>query len=267
MLGHHLMRLAGDDAVGLGSADADVTDPVAVQSAVEEVRPDVVVNSAAIADVDRAESDEDLAMRVNHDGAANVAAAAARAGAAVVYVSTDYVFDGRKREPYVESDEPAPLSAYGRSKLDGERASAAANPRHFVVRTSWLFGPGRSNFPETTLRLAGEGREVRATAGQVGCPTYTGHVAEGMLRLAAGEAYGLHHMAAAGSCSRFELARETLARAGIEARVEPVTSADEPPRAPRPAYSALTSERADAVRLPDWREGLDAYLTELRVKT
>jgi dTDP-4-dehydrorhamnose reductase len=267
MLGHHLMRLAGDDAVGLGSAEADVTDSAAVRSAVEQVRPDVVVNSAAIADVDRAESDEDLAMGVNRDGAANAATAAARAGAVVVYVSTDYVFDGRKREPYVESDEPAPLSVYGRSKLDGERATAAANQRHFMVRTSWLFGPGRSNFPETTLRLAREGREVRATSDQVGCPTYTGHVAEGMLRLVAGEAYGLHHMAAAGSCSRFELARETLARAGIEARVDAVTSADEPRRAPRPAYSALTSERADAVRLPDWREGLDAYLTELRVKT
>jgi dTDP-4-dehydrorhamnose reductase len=234
MLGHDLMRAAGDRAVGLGSADADVTDPDAVRSAVEETQPDVVVNSAAIADVDRAEEDEELAMRVNRDGADNVASAAARGGAAVVYVSTDYVFDGRKREPYVESDEPAPLSVYGRSKLDGERASAAANPRHFVVRTSWLFGPGRSNLPETIVRQAAEGRELRAIADQVGCPTYTGHVAEGLLRLVASNTYGLHHMAAAGSCSRFELACETLARAGIDARVEPATTAEQPRRAPRP---------------------------------
>jgi dTDP-4-dehydrorhamnose reductase len=261
------MRLAGDDATGLGSADADVADPGAVRAAVEQARPDVVVNSAAVADVDRAESHEELAMRVNRDGARNVAAAAAGSGAGVVYLSTDYVFDGRKREPYVESDEPAPLSVYGRSKLGGERATAAANPRHFVVRTSWLFGAGRSNFPETMLRLAGEGARLRAVADQVGCPTYTAHVADGLLRLAATEAYGLHHMAAGGSCSRFELARETLARAGVEAGVEPATSAEHPRPAPRPPYSVLVSEREDAIRLPDWHDGLDAYLAERQVRT
>jgi dTDP-4-dehydrorhamnose reductase len=267
MLGRDLMHLGGDDAIGLGSGDADVTDRDAVAFAVADARPDVVVNSAAMSDVDRSELDPDRAMRVNRDGAGNVAAAAARAGAAVLYVSTDYVFDGGKREPYVESDEPAPLSVYGRSKLEGERATAVANPRHFVVRTSWLFGASRSNFPETMLQLASEGGSLRAVADQVGCPTYTVHVARSLLRLVATDAYGLHHMAAAGSCSRFELARETLARAGVEATVEPATTADLPRPAPRPRYSVLVSERTDAIRLPDWREGLDAYLAERRVKT
>jgi dTDP-4-dehydrorhamnose reductase len=266
MLGRDLMRRAGDDAVGLGSADADITDPNAAQAAVQEARPKVVVNCAAIADVDGAERDEELAMRVNRDGAGNVAAAAAEAGAAVVYLSTDYVFDGRKREPYVESDEPAPLSVYARSKLAGERATVAANRRHFVVRTAWLFGTGRSNFPETMLRLAGEGRELRVVADQVGCPTYTGHLADGLLRLVATEAFGIHHMAAAGACSRYELAVETFARAGVEASVEPATSAEHPRPAPRPPYSALVSAREDAIRLPHWREGLAAYLAERQVR-
>jgi dTDP-4-dehydrorhamnose reductase len=266
MLGRDLMRAAGDQAVGLGSADADITDPDALRTAVEEAGPDVVVNCAAIADVDGSEADEERAMRVNAEGAGYAADAAARAGAAVAYLSTDYVFDGRKREPYVESDEPAPLSAYGRSKLEGERATAAANPRHFVVRTAWLFGPGRTNFPETMLKLASEGRELRVVADQVGCPTYTGHMADGLLRLVASEAFGIHHMAAAGACSRYELALETFARAGVEARVEPATSAEHPRPAPRPPYSVLVSEREDAIRLPDWREGLDAYLAEREVR-
>jgi dTDP-4-dehydrorhamnose reductase len=266
MLGHDLMRRAADDAVGLGSADADVTDPQAVRAAVEAARPDVVVNSAALTEVDRAESEEKLAMQVNGEGAGNVAAAAADGGAAVLYISTDYVFDGARREPYVESDEPAPLSAYGRSKLAGEVATAEANERHFVVRSSWLFGAGGANFPETMLRLAREGRDLRVVADQVGCPTFSGHLADGLLRLAATEAFGVHHMAASGACSRYELALETFARAGIEAKVEPATSAEHPRPAPRPPYSVLVSEREDAVHLPDWREGLGAYLAERQVK-
>jgi dTDP-4-dehydrorhamnose reductase len=266
MLGRDLMRVAGDDAIGLGSAGADVTDPDAVRAAVEVARPDVVVNSAAFTEVDRAESDEEQAMRVNRNGAGNVAAAAAGAGAAVMYVSTDYVFDGRKREPYVESDETAPLSVYGRSKLEGEAATAGANPRHFVVRTSWLYGAGGANFPETMLRLAGERQELRVVADQVGCPTYTGHVAEGLLRLADSDAFGLHHMAAAGSCSRYELAVETFSRAGMDAVVQPASSAEHPRPAPRPLYSVMVSERPDAIRLPAWQEGLDAYLAEREVR-
>ncbi|HEX2233699.1 MAG TPA: dTDP-4-dehydrorhamnose reductase [Thermoleophilaceae bacterium] len=267
MLGRDLMRRAGDDAVGLGSADADVTDPQAVRAAVDEVRPDVVVNSAAMTEVDRAEDDEQRAMQVNGEGAGNVAAAAAGSGAAVLYVSTDYVFDGAKGEPYVESDETAPLSVYGRSKLAGEVATAQANERHFVVRSSWLFGAGGANFPETMLRLASEGRSLRVVADQVGCPTYTGHLAEGLLRLMATEAFGVHHMAAAGACSRYELALETFARTGVEASVEPAPTSEHPRPAPRPPYSVLVSERDDAIRLPDWRKGLDAYLAERQVRT
>jgi dTDP-4-dehydrorhamnose reductase len=247
MLGQDVLRVSG--GLGLSRAELDVTDAGAVREAVGGA--ELVITCAAYTDVDGAESDPEAAFRVNRDGARNVADAAKR----VLYVSTDYVFDGSKREPYVESDPTGPLSTYGRSKLQGERATAAANPRHFIVRSSWLFGPGGSNFVETILSL---GPEVRAVEDQVGCPTFTGHLAEALVRLGVGEDYGLHHMAASGACSRFEFAREIVARAGVDARVEPCATADFPRPAPRPAYSVLGSERGH--RLPDWQEGLDAYL-------
>jgi dTDP-4-dehydrorhamnose reductase len=173
----------------------------------------------------------------------------------VLYVSTDYVFDGTKREPYVESDPVNPQSAYGRTKLAGERVTAEANPRHYIVRTSWLFGPGGKNFVETMLGL---GPEVRVVDDQVGSPTFTGHLADALARLARTEDYGVHHLTASGSCSWFEFAREIFARAGSDTRAKPCTTADFPRPAPRPAYSVLGSERGH--RLPSWQEGLDAYL-------
>ena len=247
MLGQDLARLSG--GVALPRAELDVTDRAAVADAIGP--EDLVFNCAAWTDVDAAESHEDEATRINGDGARNVAEAAGT----VVYVSTDYVFDGRKGAPYLESDAAGPLSAYGRSKLAGERATAEANPRHFVVRSSWLFGTGGSNFVETMLGL---GPKVQVVDDQVGCPTFTGHLAGALVRLAATEDYGLHHMAAAGSCSWFEFAREIFTRAGADTRVIPCTTEDHPRPAPRPAYSVLESERGHS--LPHWREGLDAYL-------
>jgi dTDP-4-dehydrorhamnose reductase len=247
MLGRDVVRASG--GLALSRAELDVTDPGAVREAISP--GDLVFNCAAWTDVDGAEEREAEATRVNGDGARNVAEAAGR----VVYVSSDYVFDGAKREPYLESDPVAPLSAYGRSKLAGERATAEANPRHFVVRSAWLFGAGGRNFVETMLGL---GPEVRVVDDQVGCPTFTGHLAEALVGLAETDAYGVHHMAASGSCSWFEFAREIFARAGVDTRVEPCTSDEFRRPAPRPAYSVLGSERGH--RLPDWRDGLDAYL-------
>jgi dTDP-4-dehydrorhamnose reductase len=247
MLGQDLARLSG--GVSLTHAQLDVTDRAAVREAIGP--DDLVFNCAAWTDVDGAEEHEDEATRVNEAGARNVAEAAG----AVVYVSSDYVFDGRKGQPYVESDAPAPLSAYGRSKLAGERATAEANPRHFVVRSSWLFGAAGRNFVETMLSL---GPEVRVVDDQVGSPTFTGHLAEALLSLAGTDDHGMHHMAASGACSWFEFAREIFARAGVDVRVEPCSTEEFPRPAPRPAYSVLGSERGH--RLPDWRAGLDAYL-------
>jgi dTDP-4-dehydrorhamnose reductase len=247
MLGQDVVRASG--GLGLSRSELDVTDAAAVREAVGGA--ELVINCAAFTDVDGAEADPEAALRVNRDGARHVAEAASR----VLYVSTDYVFDGSKREPYVESDPTGPLSVYGRSKLEGERATATANPRHFIVRSAWLFGAGGPNFVETMLSLA---PDVRAVDDQVGCPTFAGHLAEALVRLGRTEDYGVHHIAASGSCSRYEFAREILARAGVEARVEPCTTAEFPRPAARPAYSVLGSERGH--RLPSWREGLDAYL-------
>jgi dTDP-4-dehydrorhamnose reductase len=246
---------AGHEPVPLSRSDLDITDRTAVAAA---VRDEVVINCAAFTDVDGAEAEEDLATLVNGDAAGYLASAAR----AIVQPSTDYVFDGSKRAPYVESDPTGPRSAYGRSKLAGEHAVAAANPRHFVVRTSWLFGTGGRNFVDTMLGLAGERDELKVVDDQVGCPTYAGHLASALVELAAGEAYGIHHVAGAGQCSWFDFATEIFRRAEVEIRLVPCTTEEFPRPAPRPAYSVLGSERLDSVRLPDWRAGLAAYLAE-----
>jgi dTDP-4-dehydrorhamnose reductase len=259
MLGRDVLRLA-DDAAGLTRAELDVTDAAAVERALLDARPDAVINCAGYTDVDAAESDEATATRVNGDGAGNVATAAAAVGAHVVLPSTDYVFDGEKREPYLESDPVGPRTAYGRSKLAGEWTTAEANPQHAIVRTSWLFGVGGKNFVDTMLGLDGE---LKVVADQVGCPTFTGHLAEALLEVAAARATGVLHVAGSGACSWYEFAAEIFAAAGrTDVELTPCTTAEYPRPAPRPAYSVLASERPDAPRLPDWREGLRAYLAE-----
>jgi dTDP-4-dehydrorhamnose reductase len=252
MLGQDVVRVLGDDAVTLSRADLDVTDAAAVRDALRGA--DVVVNCAGWTDVDGAEEHSREALAVNRDGARNVAEAARK----VLYVSSDYVFDGEKRSPYVESDPTAPLQSYGRSKLAGEVATAEANPRHFIVRSSWLFGAGGKNFVETILRLGGERDELRVVDDQVGSPTFTGHLAEGIARLVRTDDYGIHHVAGSGRCSWYEFAREILERAGVDCRVEPCTTEEYPLPARRPAWSVLGSERGHS--LPPWQEGLEAYL-------
>ena len=265
MLGRDVMLAAGNaghDVVGYGRAELDITDPAALAKKFDLERPDVVINCAAWTDVDGAEEHEEAAFAVNGTGAGNVAAAAAAVGASVVQVSSDYVFDGAKGAPYVESDQPAPLSAYGRTKLAGEEATVAANKRHFVVRSAWLFGIGGPNFVETMLRLAGSGNEVLVVRDQVGSPTYTWHLAYGIVRLIEGLEFGIHHMAAAEQCSWYEFAREIFEQAKIECKVLSITTEEFGRPAPRPPFSALTSQREHAIRLPTWRDGLAGYLAQ-----
>jgi dTDP-4-dehydrorhamnose reductase len=268
MLGRDVVRAAdaaNHEVVALAHAELDVTDPSAVGAALRRARPDAVVNCAAYTNVDAAETESGEAMRVNAEAARTVAAASRAAGAAVVYPSSDYVFDGGRDTPYVESDEPRPLSSYGRSKLAGERATVAANPRHFVVRSSWLFGTGGRNFVETMLSLGREQGQVVVVRDQVGSPTYTAHLAEGMVRLLDSRAYAVHHMSGAGECSWYEFAVEIFSQAGVECRVLSCTTDEFPRPAPRPPYSVLESEWEGAIDLPHWREGLRAYLAERAV--
>jgi dTDP-4-dehydrorhamnose reductase len=257
------IRAAGHDAVALSRADLDVSDYEAAERAVAEAGPDVVVNCAAWTDVDGAESAEDAALAVNGPGAGNVARAAYAAGAWTIHVSSDYVFDGIKREPYVESDSTRPLSAYGRTKLAGELEVAMEAPgRHTVVRSSWLFGAGGPCFPATILHLAAERDELTVVDDQVGSPTFTGHLAGALLELASARLVGLVHVAGAGACSWYELARELVDARGLHCEIRPGRTEDLGRPASRPAYSVLGSERGtEAPALPDWREGLEDYLT------
>jgi dTDP-4-dehydrorhamnose reductase len=239
---------AADDVVALDHAEWDVTLPAPAGLSV----PDLSLHTAAWTDVDGAEDDPQGAAAVNVGGTANVAAL----GAPLVYFSSDYVFDGRKREPYVESDAANPQSAYGRSKLHGE---AAAGEDAWVVRTSWLFGPTGKNFLRTMLRLAEERDEVRVVADQRGSPTYTGHLALAVEDLVS-RGRGIWHLAAEGECTWAGFAEAIFEEAGVRCRVVPVTTAEVDRPAPRPAYSVLRSERPGAPTLPHWREGLRACL-------
>ncbi len=256
-------RRAGGDARGFTRAQLDIVDERAVAGALAEARPEVVINCAGWTDVDGAESDRDGAFAANATGAGVLARAAADAGAQLVHVSTDYVFDGRGTRPYVESDPTDPQGVYGASKLAGELEVLAASARHAIVRTAWLFGAGGRNFVDTMLRVAdGGAEEVRVVTDQLGCPTWTRHLATALLAVAEGGASGILHGAAGGSCTWNELALWVFEVAGRDVRVLASTSAEQRRPAPRPAYSVLGSERGDALVLPSWREGVTAYLGE-----
>ncbi len=231
-------------------SELDVTQPVAV-----EPRPDLVLHAAAWTNVDGAEEDEAGAYVANVLGTRNVAAL----GAPVVYYSSDYVFDGVKREPYVESDPTGPESAYGRTKLLGEREVHEG----WIVRSSWLFGWTSTNFVRTMLRLGAERDEVRVVDDQRGCPTYVGHLAEATRELLELPG-GVWHLAADGECTWAELAEAIFEEAGLGCRVVRISTEELGRPAPRPAYSVLRSERVGAPRLPHWREGLRECLARLR---
>lgn len=264
MLGQDLAaaaRGAGHDVAAMSRAELDITRVRAVEAAMGGVRPDVVVNCAAFTDVDGAEARVADAEAVNGAGAGNVARVAFAAGAWTVHISSDYVFDGTKASAYVESDPVGPLSSYGRSKLSGERSVAAGAPgRHTIVRSSWLFGAGGPCFPATILRLAGEREQLMVVDDQVGCPTFTGHLAAALVRVCVRRPAGIVHLAGAGSCSWYEFAREIVAGAGIGCEVRPCSTAEMPRPARRPAYSVLSTERDEVPSLPGWREGLAEYM-------
>jgi len=276
MLGQAVAAAAtrlGHDVVALSRAELDVTDADHVRRVIAAAEPRTIVNCAAWTDVDGAETAEATATAVNGDGAGNVAKAAAETGARIVHVSTDYVFDGEREhagggtgEPWVESDPVNPLGAYGRSKLVGEQQVAAATPEHAIVRTAWLYGAGGRNFVDTMLALGDERDEVSVVTDQIGSPTWSVHLAEGLVELAerSGDV-GILHATARGACSWYELAVEVFDRAGVRCRVLPTTSDRFPRAARRPAYSVLGTERDEAPVLPPWQDGVAAYLSEKAV--
>ena len=245
-------EFASEQVVALGRGDWDVTLPPPPGLPEAEI----VLHAAAWTDVDRAEADPQGAAAVNVGGTHHVA----ELGAPVVLFSTDYVFDGRKRAPYLESDAPNPLSVYGRTKLQAE---AAAGEEAWVVRTSWLFGWASTNFVRTMLRLGAERDEVAVVDDQRGSPTYVGHLASAVRELLA-LPRGLWHLTAQGDCTWAEFAEAIFEEAGLACRVRRITTAELGRPARRPPYSVLRSERPEAPRLPDWREGLRECLERLR---
>ena len=234
----------GHEVLAPDERDLDVCDRSVLARAFAELRPDAIVNCAAWTDVDGAESSEDAALAVNGVAPGLLAEAANDCGAHLVHISTDYVFDGSAKSPYVESDLPNPQTAYGRTKLSGERAVLGAGGGHAIVRTAWLFGVGGRNLVATMLKLASDGRD---------------EVAELRLR-------GVMHVAGGGQCSWAELAAATFAACDIDCRVRPLTTKEYPLPAPRPAWSVLASERPDVPRLPPWQDGLATYLEQVRVE-
>lgn len=272
MLGTALQTVLTARGVGFDAPSEsvfDITDAEAVATQVRgfaaSLEPGVrgvLVNAAAYTNVEQAEDHPDIAFSVNERGARLLAEAARDQGLGFVHVSTDFVFDGTKRGPYNESDEPAPLSIYGMSKLAGEHAVHAAYAFALIVRTAWVFGEGGANFPTKILDLAERMPVIKVVTDEIGSPTYTIDLAEGIIGLVQAQAHGLYHLAGAGSCSRFELAQAVLELAGSDATVEPVVAAEFPTRAARPANSVLDCAKAAAlgVRMPPWRDALARFI-------
>jgi len=241
----------------------DIADAQAVNAAVDRVHPDWIINAAAFNDVDGAEKAPDQAFAVNAAGAGNLADAAARVGAAIVHISTDYVFDGAKGAPYTEDDRPNPLSVYAQTKYEGEQRVLASGAAACVLRTAWLYGWQGKNFVKAILAAAERGGPLRVVADQVGSPTATRDLSEAIAALIERDGVrGLFHVVNSGACSRFEFAKAIV---GGRVEVLPITTAEAARVAPRPKYSALTSARWPATGLPvltSWEVALDRFLGE-----
>jgi dTDP-4-dehydrorhamnose reductase len=251
------------EVVGFDLEDFDITDSRAVLAAFERELPALVINCAAWTDVDGAETHEAEAFAANETGAGNIAAAAATIGARIIHISTDYVFDGAKREPYVESDPVGPINVYGRSKLAGEVAVAEANQRYLIVRTAWLYGLRGKNFVETMLTLAERQSEVLVVNDQFGCPTYSRQLARAIVdQLVDFERLGVMHVCGGELCSWYDFAREIFRQSQIDIMVLSSTTEIFASPTERPVYTAMVSEREDAAVLPRWDHGLHEYLLE-----
>jgi dTDP-4-dehydrorhamnose reductase len=269
MLGQAVLALWGKqhEVTGLTRSDCDLRDTEGVKKVFSRLQPGLILHLAAYTDVDGCEREPQHAHECNAQAAQNVAQAALSLAAALVYISTDYVFSGGQSSPYREEDPTGPLNVYGASKLAGENHVRALLDRHFIVRTSWLFGSGGKNFVSTILKLGAERSELRVVDDQRGSPTYTRHLATKLLELAATQKFGTYHITGAGSCSWFEFAQSIVkAAGGREVPVVPITSAEYVRPARRPANSVLENRRLAAEGfslLPHWRWGLQSYLSEL----
>jgi dTDP-4-dehydrorhamnose reductase len=258
------------EVVGADLPELDIASAESVDTIVTHAAPDLVINAAAYTDVEGAEDDREGAFAVNETGARNVAAAANSARAPVVYYSTDYVFFGAQ-DTAIEPDAPVmPRGVYAESKAAGEEATRTANPKHFILRTAWLYGPGGNNFVEKILRAAVARPELKVVQDEVGSPTHTFDVAEATRALCKTTAYGNYHAVNDGQCSRFEFTREIFRLAGVTTPVAPCTMAEFPAKAPRPHFSALSTKnltQACGYAMRPWQKALAHYMERRRKRT
>lgn len=266
----------GFDVCGIDVQEADITDKGSISKAILEIKPAMVVHTAAMTAVDACEDNEALAMSVNCHGASNVAEAAASAGAAILHISTDYVFNGQKDAPYEVDDPIDPVSVYGKSKACAERAVAEKNPMHYIVRTAWLYGANGKNFVDTIVRLGSEREELKVVSDQVGSPTYTAHLSRAIGAIVVAHVksgnsdFGIYHATNSGRCSWHEFAGAILER--VPNRVRNISPIDTDElfrimnyKAPRPAFSVLSNRKISdtfGVALPRWEAGLEEYLSQ-----
>src|ERR1700686_1540224 len=263
LLGQDLVRqLGSEEVIAPSSKAADLTDHARVRDLVHEFRPDWVILSAAYTDVDGCETNRELAFAVNCEGAVNVARAAREVGSRLLFVSTDYVFDGSKRSPYEIADARNPASVYGESKARAEERLIEILPNVCIARTSWLFGHGGKCFPATILKLASTRPEISVVNDQRGSPTFTRDLAGVLVQLCRGSARGIVHVTNAGDCTWYEFATEIVRQSGMAAVVKAVTTAEFPRPARRPAYSVLSADSLHAYNLhmPEWQDALRRYL-------
>jgi dTDP-4-dehydrorhamnose reductase len=265
LLGKALMReWTGDDLSALGSKDADIRDPKQISNVLERTQPDWIVLAAAYTDVDGCERNRELAFDVNCRGALNVAQAAKRCSSRLLFLSTDYVFDGAKNSPYETNDPRAPLNVYGSSKAEAEVQISQVVPECCILRTSWLFGIDGKCFPDTILKLAASRPAIDVVDDQRGSPTYTADLARAIIRLCRADTKGIVHATNHGNCSWFEFARDIVAAAGLTTVVHPTTSEQFVRPAQRPKYSVLSSKSLEkhGIVVPSWQDALRRYLLE-----
>jgi len=267
LLGQDLVQelaqeLKTEQSTALSSKDADLRDHARVREVIRDSRPDWILLSAAYTDVDGCESNRDLAFAVNCEGAVNVAEAARETGSRLMFLSTDYVFDGSKRSPYQTSDARKPTSVYGESKARAEERVLEIFPEVCIVRTSWLFGHGGKCFPATILKLASTRPEISVVNDQRGSPTFTRDLASALVQLCRASARGIVHVTNSGDCTWYEFATEIMRESGLPTTVKPVTTAEFPRPARRPAYSVLSPDSLHAynIRMPEWQDALRRYL-------
>jgi dTDP-4-dehydrorhamnose reductase len=265
LLGKALMQeWQGDELAGFGSRDADIRSEQQVAGVVAQHQPDWIVLAAAYTDVDGCETKRDLAFEVNTQGAVNVARAAKRAGCRLLFLSSDYVFDGTKTTAYEATDARSPRSVYGKTKAQAEEQIGDILPDSCIVRTSWLFGVGGRCFPDTILKLAAARETLDVVDDQRGCPTYSRDLARAIVQLCGRKATGIVHVTNEGDCTWFEFAREIVRSAGLSTVVRPTTSNNFVRPAERPKYSVLaaTSQRQYGITMPSWQDALYRYLAE-----